>query len=379
MRPPSRTAPLRRGAEGGRRCAERGVGGRSHPASNASARGGVARPEAPLGPGEPLHAAEPAERTASVEEVASELRALGAAPNCTILVAETAGKLVGYVEATGGRFRRNRRTAEVVIGVAQAASGRGVGSALMTSLVRWAEDAGVHRLELTVMAHNRRARRLYHKAGFVEEARRAECLQVDGALVDEIYMARLLPATPVPAAAAAASAAGGERQGEVTVSAAHPRDREWIAELLRRRWGSTEVVSRGCIHRAERLPAFVAEAGGERVGLATYRHGGDNTELVTLDAIEGGRGVGSALLGAVIDEARQAGSARLWLITSNDNLDAMGFYQRRGLRLVAVHPGGVDEARLLKPNIPDLGEHQIPLHDEIELEIWLAAQRTGGG
>ncbi|MHB8293764.1 MAG: GNAT family N-acetyltransferase, partial [Acidimicrobiales bacterium] len=169
---------------------------------------------------------EPGERTASVEEVASELHIMGAAPNCTVLVAETAGKLIGYVEATGGRFRRNWVTAEVVIGVAAAASGRGVGSALMTRLVGWAGGAGLHRLELTVMAHNRRARRLYQRAGFV------------------------------------------------------------------RRWGSTEVVSRGRVHRADLLPAFVAEAGGERVGLATYHHGCDETELVTLDAMEGGRGIG---------------------------------------------------------------------------------------
>ncbi len=68
---------------------------------------------------------EPDERTASVEEVASELHAMSAAPNCTVLVAEPAGKLVGYVEANGGRFRRNRVPADVVIGVAAAASGGG--------------------------------------------------------------------------------------------------------------------------------------------------------------------------------------------------------------------------------------------------------------
>ncbi len=68
---------------------------------------------------------EPDERTASVEEVASELHAMSAEPNCTVLVAEPAGKLVGYVEANGGRFRRNRVPADVVIGVAAAASGGG--------------------------------------------------------------------------------------------------------------------------------------------------------------------------------------------------------------------------------------------------------------
>jgi hypothetical protein len=59
----------------------------------------------------------------------------------------------------------------------------------------------------------------------------------------------------------------------------------------------------------------------------------------------------------------------VWLVTTNDNLDALRFYQRRGLRLVAVHAGAVDEARRLKPEIARVGEYGIPIRDEIELEL----------
>jgi Acetyltransferase (GNAT) family len=76
-----------------------------------------------------------------------------------------------------------------------------------------------------------------------------------------------------------------------------------------------------------------------------------------LDAFLEGHGVGSALLAAVTDESKRQGSQRLWLITTNDNLKALRFYQRRGMRIVAVHPGGVDEARLVKPTIPVIGKH----------------------
>lgn len=57
----------------------------------------------------------------------------------------------------------------------------------------------------------------------------------------------------------------------------------------------------------------------------------------------------------------------------HDNLAAIRFYRRRGLRLVAVHRGAVDEARRLKPEIPLLGAHSIPLHDEFEFERALGA------
>lgn len=132
------------------------------------------------------------ERTGTAEELADELRLLSRAPNSTLLVAEAGGELIGYVQATGGRYRRNRVTAEVVIGVVAAGSGHGVGTAMLQELDRWAQSAGLRRLELTVMAHNHAARRLYQRSGFIEEGRRRECLVVGGSAVDEVYMAKLV-------------------------------------------------------------------------------------------------------------------------------------------------------------------------------------------
>ena len=68
--------------------------------------------------------------------------------------------------------------------------------------------------------------------------------------------------------------------------------------------------------------------------------------------------------------ARQAaGCTRLWVITTNDNVNALRFYQRRGFCLVTVHRGAVDRSRAtLKPEIPAAGAYGIPLRDEIELE-----------
>jgi RimJ/RimL family protein N-acetyltransferase len=132
------------------------------------------------------------ERTGTARELADELRRLSQAPNSTLLVAEAAGELIGYVEATGGRYRRNCVTAEVVVGVVAAASDHGVGTTLLHGLDRWAQSAGLHRLELTVMAHNHAARRLYQRSGFIDEGRRRQCLLVDGSAVDEVYMAKLV-------------------------------------------------------------------------------------------------------------------------------------------------------------------------------------------
>ena len=81
-----------------------------------------------------------------------------------------------------------------------------------------------------------------------------------------------------------------------------------------------------------------------------------------------------ALLDAVLDRASVAGAHRVWLVTTNDNVDALRFYQRRGMRLVRLWPDAVTQARkLLKPEIPLIGAEGIPIRDELELEIRMSA------
>jgi ribosomal protein S18 acetylase RimI-like enzyme len=101
----------------------------------------------------------------------------------------------------------------------------------------------------------------------------------------------------------------------------------------------------------------------------TYIVAGDDCEVLTLHAAERQRGTGTALIDAIVRLARERGCHRLWLLTTNDNVDALRFYQRRGFRLAELHAGGVDGARArLKPEIPETGEHGIPLRDELVLE-----------
>lgn len=157
----------------------------------------------------------------------------------------------------------------------------------------------------------------------------------------------------------------------IHVRPATAADRPWVEELLRGSWGSTVVVSRGVAHDAAHLPALLAIRDGAAIGLATYRVDGGECEIVSLDAVEPRGGAGTALLAAAADEARRLGCRRLWLITSNDNLDALRFYQRRGMRLVAVHRDAIAEARRLKPSIPATGGYGIPIRDELELELVL--------
>ncbi len=154
---------------------------------------------------------------------------------------------------------------------------------------------------------------------------------------------------------------------EIIIRQVAPTDSVGVAELLVNRWGGTTIITRGSTYQADELPGFVAIEDGRLVGLVTYRLAGSECEVISLDSLVENRGIGGRLLHAVEEAAGRQGMGRIWLITTNDNLHALRFYQRRDYRLVAVHAGAIAASRLLKPTIPLTGVDGIPLRDEIEL------------
>jgi GNAT superfamily N-acetyltransferase len=133
---------------------------------------------------------------------------------------------------------------------------------------------------------------------------------------------------------------------------------------------SLRVARRGELLDPSAHLGVLAWSGDELVGVATYVISGVACELLTLHAREQFTGTGTALLAAVQGVARRSGCRRLSVVTTNDNVDALRFYQRRGFRLARLRPGAVDESReTLKPEIPTSGSYGIPLRDELELEM----------
>jgi GNAT superfamily N-acetyltransferase len=154
---------------------------------------------------------------------------------------------------------------------------------------------------------------------------------------------------------------------ELRVRALRDDERAWAAGVVTESWDET-VVSGGREYRPAVLPALVAEADGERAGLATYLIEDGDCELVTLDALTVGGGIGGALVDALVDTARAAGCTRLHVVTTNDNLPALRLYQRHGFVLAAVRLDGVEVSRRRKPQIPATGHAGIPIRDELVLE-----------
>jgi ribosomal protein S18 acetylase RimI-like enzyme len=145
-------------------------------------------------------------------------------------------------------------------------------------------------------------------------------------------------------------------------------DQGWLRPFFQTHWGSAKMVYSRQVFSCDELPGFAAICGGEVVGLVTYSVRDGESQVVSLDSVREGIGIGSALLQAVELSARKAGIRRVWLLTTNDNLNALRFYQKRGYELVAIHRRAVEQARTIKPEIPLIGNDGIPIRDEIELE-----------
>ena len=146
-------------------------------------------------------------------------------------------------------------------------------------------------------------------------------------------------------------------------------DREWVERWIVGRWGAPHVVGRERSWNPVELPGFAAHEDGRCIGLVTYELDGDACEIVTIDALVEGAGVGTLLLEAVERVARESGCSRVQLVTTNNNLRALAFYQKHGFRLVRLVPGAVEESRKLNPSIPQVDSAGLPIRDELHLEL----------
>jgi ribosomal protein S18 acetylase RimI-like enzyme len=148
-----------------------------------------------------------------------------------------------------------------------------------------------------------------------------------------------------------------------------PGDRAWVAEVVTTHFASTRMVSRGRVYDdVSTLDGFIVEGDGRPIGLSLWEEIDGDAELVVMVTLNRGSGAGTMLIDAVVDHARENKWRRLWLITTNDNVDAIRFYQRAGWDWVGFYRDAVTQARGMKPEMDELGAHGLPIRHEIEFE-----------
>lgn len=149
-------------------------------------------------------------------------------------------------------------------------------------------------------------------------------------------------------------------------------DRSFISDVVRDMWGDEMVVVHGEVFHTPDQNGIKATKDGHIVGFLHYQIIDGEFEILTLASLVERCGVGSALIEAAEQIAYDKGCQIISVITTNDNLHALGFYQKRGFHLTAIFPGSVNLSREIKPTIPEIGEENIPIRDEIRLEKYIS-------
>jgi N-acetylglutamate synthase-like GNAT family acetyltransferase len=145
-------------------------------------------------------------------------------------------------------------------------------------------------------------------------------------------------------------------------------DKKLINEFFQKHWGSAEMVLSSGTFKCDELDGFVAiNEVGEIVGLVTYFIRNNVCEIISLDSILENIGIGTGLLTKVEEQAYSQEVIHIRVTTTNDNLRALSFYQKRGYCLTDLFPNAVAKAREIKPEIPQVADNGIPIRDEIVL------------
>ena len=156
---------------------------------------------------------------------------------------------------------------------------------------------------------------------------------------------------------------------KITYRKLFKEDKTWINEFIKEHWGSNKIVVHKSVYYPNKLNGFLAEDRKKKIGLITYKIEKDGCEIVTLNSVKQNKGVGTQLVKLVLSEAKKRKCKNIWLITTNDNIKAIRFYQKLGFRLIKVYSDVVKESRKIKPEIPVVAENGIPIRDELEFRL----------
>jgi len=158
----------------------------------------------------------------------------------------------------------------------------------------------------------------------------------------------------------------------VLVREATDADRAAARELFARDFGRTKIVAYGAVMDIDQMPALVAVRYADPSGALAYRLHGDALHIVALatDPMWQRSGVGGHLVAEAELIARRLNLRRLVVSTTNDNLPALYFYQRRGYRMTDFVPSSI----IMHTGQEVAGFAGIPVRDEVRLEKLLAEE-----
>lgn len=150
------------------------------------------------------------------------------------------------------------------------------------------------------------------------------------------------------------------------------QNRQQVTNFIAERWLSTDMIIRGTRIDMTKVDGIGVWDKARLVGLLTYTIRGETCEIISLDSLTAGKGIGTNLINQSIQIANKNKCRKIIVVTTNDNIEAIRFYQKRGFDMARFYANALDVSRMMKPEIPLKGENGIPMRHEIEFEMNLA-------
>jgi len=160
-------------------------------------------------------------------------------------------------------------------------------------------------------------------------------------------------------------------ESDLVIRRSEASDAPLVRSFMEERWGGEPLVINCKFYHPSTLPGFLVFHKDELIGCLIYELQEAEREIIVFEIVDRHQGIGSRLLRQFIVEAAKEGCRRVHLMTTNDNLDALRFYQRRGFTLCGIRLGASAAAREIKPSLIETGDYGIPVRDEILLEMIL--------
>lgn len=135
---------------------------------------------------------EPGERDFSKSNQDSIINSFLNSPSKTMLISENSKELTGFIAGVGGKTQRTKHALYIAVGIKQAFTGQNLGATFFEIIEGWAKKNEFHRLELTVMEHNKRAIKLYKSLGFIEEGIKHHSIKLNSGFINELSMYKLI-------------------------------------------------------------------------------------------------------------------------------------------------------------------------------------------
>ena len=129
----------------------------------------------------------------SVDDFAALAAADAEDPKSLFLVAETGGRLAGFLRVKGNHLKRSSHRAEFGVAVLKEFWGYSIGRTLIKEMIQWADANEIRRLSLQVLETNDKAIRLYESFGFEQEGCLKDDKRLNSGYYDTILMGRIRP------------------------------------------------------------------------------------------------------------------------------------------------------------------------------------------